>query len=316
MEFDLRQLRYFVAIAQAGGFSKAAVELGIAQSALSHHIAQMESRLGVTLFGRSSKGVTLTESGQRFHEHARSILAAVETATVDVRDDAREPGGLVRLGVTLTIMPELIGPLMTRLGETAPRITLRILDRISPQLVQALGDGEIDIALCFNAGEDPRIKATPLFEEDLCLVGAPGLIGDSETPVKLEDALSYPLLLPGRDHILRGMIERVALFRNRPIEVRHECFSIHALYAGLERGVAASLISKCSALAPWRAGLVVCRPIVEPPVTRRLFVAVRADSPRTKAENAVVREVVAIVRDGVTSGNWPDARMVEPVTPP
>lgn len=287
MDFDLRQLRYFVTIAEAGSFSKASLTLGIAQSALSHHIGSVESRLGVLLFSRSSKGVELTESGQRFREHARSILAAVEAATNDVRDDGNEPGGLVRLGATLTIAPILIEPLMAQLADVAPRITLRIEERLSPQLLHSVESGELDIAVCFNARDDRRVSAMPVFEEDICLVGAPSLVGASETEVTLEDALSFPLLLPGRDHILRGMIDRVALFRNRPIEVRHECLSLHSLYAGLRQGLGATLVSKLSALPLWQNGDVVCRPIVDPVVSRRLFVATSTERAVTTAQKTV-----------------------------
>ena len=275
MDYDLRQLRYFISIADAGSFSKASLQLGVAQSALSHHISQMEARLGVVLFSRSSKGVEQTESGSRFLNHAHAILAAVDAATNDVRDDANEPGGLVRLGATLTVAPMLIEPLMARLSEAAPRVSLRIEERLSPQLVQAVASGELDVAVCFNAGDDRRIDGTPIFEEDICLVGVPELVGDTEDAISLEEALSFPLLLPGRDHILRGMIDRVALFRNHPIKVRHECLSLHALYAGLRLGLGATLISQFSALPLLRNGDVLCRPISEPVVSRQLFYCVK-----------------------------------------
>lgn len=312
MDFDLRQLRYFATIADAGSISKAATELSVAQSALSHHISHMEGRLGVVLFARTSKGVTLTESGRRFLEHAHTILAAVDAATNDVRDDATEPGGLVRIGVTLTVAPQLVPPLMERLNERAPRVILRVEERISPPIIQALGKGEIDVAVCFNAGEDRSISGIALFEENICLVGRSDLIGSADKPARLEDALSYPLLLPGRDHILRGMIDRAALFRNHPIDVRHECMSLTSLYAGLEQGLGATLVSKFSALPLWRAGKVVCRPIVDPNVTRRLFVAVSAERTTTTAQK-VVRDMAAdIVREKVGSQQWPDTIALEP----
>ena len=310
MDFDLRQLRYFTAISEAGSFSRAALELGVAQSALSHHISQMETRLGVVLYERSSKGITLTESGKRFLDHAHAILAAVETATNDVRDDAREPGGLVRIGITLTVAPALIGPLMSRLNEAAPRVTLRIEERLSPQLLQAVSNGETDIAVCFNAGDDRRVRSKALFEENICLVGAPSLIGKSAKPIKLEQALAYPLLLPGRDHILRGMIDRVTLFRNRPIDIRHECLSLPALYSGLELGLGATLISKFSALPLWREKKVVCRPVIDPSVSRQLCIATNAERPGTTAQQVVMEIAGACITDAVRQGHWPDTRLL------
>ena len=308
MDYDLRQLRYFVTIADAGSFSKASLQLGVAQSALSHHIGQMEARLGVALFSRSSRGVEQTESGARFLTHAHAILAAVDAATNDVRDDAKEPGGLVRLGATFTVAPMLIEPLMARLSEVAPRISLRVEERLSPQLVQALASGEFDVAVCFNAGDDRRIDAIPIFEEDICLVGAPGLVGDAEDAISLEEALSFPLLLPGRDHILRGMIDRVALFRNHPIDVRHECLSLHALFAGLRLGLGATLISRFSALPLTRNGDVLCRPITDPIVSRQLFVASNSERPKTSAQQTVIRTVKNLIFESLTSGSLPGAR--------
>ncbi len=308
MDYDLRQLRYFVTIAEAGSFSKAALQLGVAQSALSHHISQMEARLGVALFSRSSKGVEQTESGSRFLDHARAILAAVDAATNDVRDDTKEPGGLVRLGATLTIAPMLVEPLMDRLSRAAPRISLRLEERLSPPLVQAVASGELDIAVCFNAGEDRRIDGIPVLEEDICLVGVPELVGDTEAPISFEDALSFPLLLPGRDHILRGLIDRVALFRNRPIEVRHECLSLNSLFAGLRLGLGATLISRLSALPLTRNGEVLCRPINDPVVSRQLFIASSSERPKTTAQKTVVRTVQDLILENLASGNLPGAR--------
>ena len=308
MDYDLRQLRYFVTIADAGSFSKASLQLGVAQSALSHHISQMEARLGVALFSRSSKGVEQTESGARFLDHAGAILAAVDAATNDVRDNSKEPGGLVRLGATLTIAPVLIEPLMARLSETAPRVSLHIEERLSPQLVQAVASGELDVAVCFNAGDDRRIDGTQVFEEDICLVGVPELVGDTDEAISLEEALSFPLLLPGRDHILRGMIDRVALFRNRPINVRHECLSLHALYAGLRLGLGATLISQFSALPLTRSGDVLCRPISEPVVSRQLFIASSSERPKTTAQKTLVRTLKEIILESLSSGNLPGAR--------
>ena len=308
MDYDLRQLRYFVTIADAGSFSKASMQLGVAQSALSHHISQMEARLGVDLFSRNSKGVEQTESGTRFLNHAHAILAAVDAATNDVRDDAKEPGGLVRLGATLTVAPMLIEPLMAKLSKNAPRVSLRIEEQLSPQLAQAVASGELDIAVCFNAGDDRRIDGIPLFEEDICLVGIPELVGDTAEPISLDEALSYPLLLPGRDHILRGMIDRVALFRNRPIEVRHECLSLHALFAGLRLGLGATLVSEFSALPLVKNSDVVCRPINDPVVSRQLFVASSSERPKTTAQQTVVRAIQELFSASLAAGDLPGAR--------
>ena len=169
---------------------------------------------------------------------------------------------------------------------------------------------------CAIAGDDRRIKAVALFEETICLVGSTRLVGETVASVPLEEALSYPLLLPGRDHVLRGLIDRVALFRNHPIDVRHECLPLHSLHRGLEQGIGATSILKFSALPLWRQGKVVCRRAVEPNVTRRLFVAASAERPATSAQNVVIEQAMACIRANVSSKEWPDTRLVAPVGQP
>ena len=133
-------------------------------------------------------------------------------------------------------------------------------------------------------------------------------MGDTEAPVSLEEALAFPMLLPGRDHILRGMIDRVALFRNHPIEVRHECLSLHALFAGLRLGLGATLISQFSALPLFRSGDVVCRPINDPVVSRQLFVASSAERSKTTAQKTVISAVQDLILEGLAAGDLPGAR--------
>ncbi|MEO0959234.1 MAG: LysR substrate-binding domain-containing protein, partial [Pseudomonadota bacterium] len=145
---------------------------------------------------------------------------------------------------------------------------------------------------------------------DICLVGAPELVGATEDEISLEEALSFPLLLPGRDHILRGMIDRVALFRSHPIDVRHECLSLHSLYSGLRLGLGATLISRFSAQPLWREGAVVCRTISDPVVTRRLFIALSSERPMTTAQKTVVEVARDLILESVAKDAWPGTRPI------
>ena len=102
MTLGLRQLRYFLAIADAGALSRAAENLNVAQSALSHHVAEIERTLGVKLFERKARGVSLTAAGHRLHEHASAILSALSKAEEDVRTFTDAVSGPVSLGLSHT----------------------------------------------------------------------------------------------------------------------------------------------------------------------------------------------------------------------
>ena len=102
MRLDLRQLRYFLAVGDAGALSHAAQKLNLAQSAVSHHLAELEAKLGVQLVERHPRGIRLTAAGQRLHEHARAIVAAVAKAEEDVKAFAEEASGPVSVGLSHT----------------------------------------------------------------------------------------------------------------------------------------------------------------------------------------------------------------------
>src|SRR5690606_20627663 len=100
MSMELRQLRYFVAASEAGSLLKASGRLHVAQPALGQQITALENELGARLLDRSSRGVTLTEAGKVFLEHARIVLADVEKARMAVRESTTAPSGEVALGLT------------------------------------------------------------------------------------------------------------------------------------------------------------------------------------------------------------------------
>jgi LysR family nitrogen assimilation transcriptional regulator len=104
------------------------------------------------------------------------------------------------------------------------------------------------------------------------------------------------------------MIDRITLFRNYPLDMRHECLSLHSLFSGLELGLGATLISKFSALPLWRQGKVVCRPVVEPVVSRQLCIASSSERPVTTAQKVVMDIAARCVNEAVASGDWPDTR--------
>ena len=131
-DYDLRQLR-LVEIADAEVFESLVAARRRPIRAQPSHWSDGGPSWGY-IVPRSSKGVERTE--RRQINHARSILAAVDAATNDVRDDAKEPGGLVRFGATLTVMPMLIEPLMASLSEVASGVSLRVEERLSPHLVR------------------------------------------------------------------------------------------------------------------------------------------------------------------------------------
>lgn len=147
MNLTLRQIRYFIAAAEAGQMSMAAKELNVSQSAVTIAILQLEETLGVSLFDRQPGGVRLTAEGSRFLGRARNILAAVDDALYSpLRENVSETGH-VRIGLTYTVGGYFLPRHHARFRQTYPNIAVELIEMPRDSLETAIVDGEIDMAL-------------------------------------------------------------------------------------------------------------------------------------------------------------------------
>ena len=124
MQIDVRQLRYFVAVAEELNFTRAAKRLNVVQQSLSSAIARLESNLGFKLFERSSRAVTLTERGSLWLPHAREVLVAVEHAQTAARDLATGSAGILRVGLAATAAVELTPAVLRAFAARHPGVRL------------------------------------------------------------------------------------------------------------------------------------------------------------------------------------------------
>ncbi len=147
MPITLKQLNYFIATAESGQVSHAAVELNISQSAVTAAIKALEDELGVRLLERTHSGVKLTIEGTRFLGHARNITGAVAAA---VRSPLREPqghSGVLRLGMTYTVIGYFMSRYYSRFRKTYPNIALEVVEFSRTALESALCKGDVDMAV-------------------------------------------------------------------------------------------------------------------------------------------------------------------------
>jgi DNA-binding transcriptional LysR family regulator len=144
---ELRQLRYFVTVAEERSFTRAAGRLHIAQQSLSQQIRTLESQLGVTLFERSSHGVELTDIGAVLLREARPVLAQAERVVEAVRRAARGEAGELRVGFLSSVANYVMPPIVRAFRERHPDVTLRTEDVTIAALVAGLREGSLDAGL-------------------------------------------------------------------------------------------------------------------------------------------------------------------------
>src|SRR5262245_60941397 len=143
----LRQIRYFVAVAEASSVSAAGASVGISQSAITEAIKALEDETGAVLLVRHSKGVSLTHQGHQFLRHARSILAAVADAERTLETGAHAVTGSVNLGVTNMVAGYFLADLLARFRRIFPGVSVRVFEDDRPFIEHLLVNGELDIAI-------------------------------------------------------------------------------------------------------------------------------------------------------------------------
>jgi DNA-binding transcriptional LysR family regulator len=189
---DLRQLKYFVAIARHGSFSKAANHLRIAQPALSQHVRNMEDELGLPLLHRLARGVVTTEAGERLLVRANAILSDFDALPDFVRGEAEAPAGPVHLGLPGTVSEILALPLIETALERYPLVQIRVAEAMSGFVLEWLRRGEIDLAVIYSEAPPSGVRTVPLLSEQLHLFAAPSLaegMPESGTEIGVDPAL-------------------------------------------------------------------------------------------------------------------------------
>ena len=210
---NLRQIEYFIQVAELGSFSKAALRLDVAQPALSRQVRALETGLRETLLLRNGRGVTLTDAGKRLLEHGRDILQRVEAARDDLGAGRNEPAGHIVVGLPPSLALRLTLPLIEIFDSQMPRARLAIIEGFSMHIAEWLSSGRVDLGLVYNPEPAASIEIAPVLEERLCLIGKAG--PRPRRSVALKDLGRYPLVMPQRDHIFRRLMETQAALAGR-----------------------------------------------------------------------------------------------------
>src|SRR3954452_24859487 len=185
---NIRQLRFFLQIAELGSMTRAASLLHIAQPALSRHMQQLEEELGVTLFQRSDRGVALTDAGVLLRSRAVGLLQHFERVRQEVRDEFNEPSGELTLAMPPSMLDLVTLPTIARYRDLYPNVSLRVVEGISGILnAWSLVDpGKVDLAIVKNAEPLATLETSFFLREPLCLIGPKSAGLDPSVEVSLE----------------------------------------------------------------------------------------------------------------------------------
>lgn len=309
---ELRQLRYFLAIAEHGTFSKAASKVHIAQSALSHQMGQLEEELGAALFLRSRRGVTLTEAGALFHVHALSILRQVADAQASVSSLLKAPSGRVILGLPHSVSHALALPLIAAVRQSLPLVNLELTEELTGNLTQQLQAGSLHLSVLFDDGQLDDFLAEVLVSERMSLIYQPAdKARRGKVSVSFREALSQPLILPAQPHGVRPIIEEAALKAGlQPPNVMADISSISILRNSLLAGMGQTILPVMPFKAEIESGLLASLPIRAPAVTRQVALCRARHIPLSTAAQAVSGVAKRVMKELCQKKIWTDATYI------
>ncbi len=304
MAINFKTLRGFVTAVDTTSLSSAALALKMAQPALSQQIASLESHFGQKLLLRSNTGVVPTAAGHVLYRHAQTLLDQLERAEREVARHADTVAGPVSVGLaTYSTTSILSTPLLKAVREHHPEVQLFINDNFGLVLSEQVMTGRMDMAIIYAPQQITGTALEPLLVEALYFIAPPGteLPGDGQT-IPLAALAGRDLLLPGRTHFLRRLIDTAFAQAGLQPRVAAEIESAATLREAIAAGLGATILPRALATSFAAPAQPVIRRIIEPSIEATVSLCVSDHLPATEPARAVRTILGALVRDLLEPG--------------
>jgi LysR family nitrogen assimilation transcriptional regulator len=312
---DLKQLEYFVRVAEMGSFTRAAIALNVAQPALSRQIRLLEVELRQNLLARNGRGATPTEAGKLLLEHGRGILHQVDVAREELGVARGALAGRVSIGLPPSLSRLITVPLTQALRAQLPQAQVTLTEGFSVSMVDGLRLGKLDMAVLYNPERSPDLELSTLHEEELVLISpraeptpprkAPAGKGAGKPPappagkararIGFREVTALPLILPSRPNAFRLLIDDEALRIGCPVHPKLEVDGLNGILNLVKEGMGHAVLPAYTLSNFENAEPFELRSIHTPRLMGQLMLVRSARRPTTetqKTARALVQDVV------------------------
>jgi len=293
---DLRQIRYFVAVAESKSLTRAVERLNVAQPALSLNVKSLETELGAQLFNRSQRGMELTDAGSEFLRHAYEILEQVAEAERSVSNLEEDPHGIVSVAMPPSLSHALTLPLYRHVAERYPRIELDLEEGLKSNLLDSFERGEFDLLVHFDIPRSKLWSRTKVFRENLYLVSpitSPD--DDDNSDIPFSDLAKHEILIPSVRNTLGELLDNHAADAGVELHGPAVHTAYHQTLLLMKAGVVSAVLPM-SAVHDLIGDFVNARKIVDPELHREVSIVTpthRAQSYATRRVSEAIKSVVA-----------------------
>ncbi|MDP4015235.1 MAG: hydrogen peroxide-inducible genes activator [Candidatus Nanopelagicales bacterium] len=290
---SVAQLRAFLAIVAEGHFGRAAARAGVSQPTLSHHLSALETRLGVQLVERSTRGVLVTAAGHRLVPYADAAVKAVGAVVTAMAPEHEWLGGAMGLGLIPTSAPYVLPAFLKAFSREAPDLALTVREDQTGRLIPSVLAADLDMALLALPVKERGLSSIRVFHEDFVLVAPMGDPAAGSDSLEVADLADRPLLLLDEGHCLRD--QALELCREAgsgsPIVESARTSSLTTVVELVAAGYGASLLPATAVAVETRRARVATARFRAPAPGRTMGLVFR-DSDRRREEFEDVAEIL------------------------
>lgn len=301
---ETRSLRYFQTVAECGSYSRGAELLRISQPAVSRQIAKLEDELGTALFKRHGHGVSLTGAGQTLLERSQAVLRELEQTKQEIRNGAQGPSGSIALAVPPAAAHFLVPALMQRFSARYPNVFLKLVGGFSSHIHEWLVRGQVDISCLHDPLPQKGFEITPLLQEEVFLVGHPGMRLLDRAQIRIADLADLPLIVPSRPNASRRLLDNWVARTGVTLNIRAEADDHSIIRAMIRAGIGYTLLTQ-GAFELDRAHGTVAAVRFRPRAYWPLAIVRATGTPRSELLDRFYDTIREATQELVRSGAWP-----------
>ena len=303
---DLKQLEYFVRVAELGSFTRASISLDIAQPALSRQIRLLEVELRQNLLTRNGRGAVPTEAGKLLLEHGRGILHQVSLTIEELGAARGALAGKVSIGLPPSLSKLITVPLARAFREHLPQAQLTLTEGFSLLMHEGLRVGNLDMAVLYNPEQSSDLEMATLHEDELSLI-SPAEKNSSKSSkttakphtVSLSDVAELPLILPSRPNAFRILIESELMGLGKRPNVILEVDGLNAILNLVKEGMGHAVLPSYTLSNFDNASPFIVKAIQSPSIKSQLMLVWSSRRPTTQTQKKAMEIVKQVVRKAI-----------------
>lgn len=290
---DMRHIRAFLAVAQQGSFTRAADHLALSQPALTICIRQFEERLGLPVFNRTARRVSLTAAGREFLPTARRLLSEFDAALANMQAHADSQRGRVSVAALPSVAAEWLPPTVSHFARTYPQVSIEISVEDSPSVYRRVRETDVNFGFAGQLRPAPDLAIRKLQAEEIGLVCRPDHpLARRRSPLRWRDLVGCNFLDSGNDDCVRTVLAQIPRLAQTLTSTQYRTNKAAILVAMIEEGIGVTAMPLMAVPREHRT-MLAFRPLREPVVERVVYLVQRRNHTLSAAENRFIETALA-----------------------